>query len=316
MRVVEKDLIVTGENGFVSLSFSTGTVVNIQPSSEVGIDKINCPSTDTQCSIELNAISGSVNSDVKNINSNGVNFTITTPYATAAVRGTVFDIDISNSHLLAGVTKGRVQVSSTSDQIELPENFGTKVELNQPPSDPKPLLQAPVFKSETPRYFGADELSWDRVNLANQYIVAFNDATGLVNRTFLTDTIQPLEELSVGTYTAVIRAVDDEGFKGNPASKTFDIVKTEKQLSGPRLTSTVNANSYSLTLLNQQATSNQVELIFSPTRNFEQFVSLDISPNEVVGGVRPANTIYITARGIVNNTTVTRFGPIIVIPAR
>lgn len=316
MSIVEKDLIITGENGFVSLSFNTGTVVNIQPSSQVTLDEIDCSADADHCHVLLNAVTGNINSDVRHPKSNTTDFTITTPYASAAVRGTVFDIDISDGQLLTGVTQGRVNVDAVSGQIELPENFGTKVEKDQPPSTPVPLLRAPKFNSGKTRYDDTAELIWDRVTLAAQYLVSLENSTGLVYRTRLPDTLHTLQPLDVGSYTARVRAIDQEGFQGQVGDTSFDIVKTDTSKLGPSLIATVDADSYSVKVQKSPAPAELIELNFSPTKDFKNLINLDVVRNEIVGGDRVANSIYVRARSILSSSSVTPYGPTTEVPAK
>jgi len=316
MHIKEKDLITTGDNGFISFSFSNGTVVNIQPSSEVSVEKIDCKPYSTQCQLELNAIKGNINSSVESNGDYDTQFTIDTPYASAAVRGTIFDIDVNDGRLLTGVTEGRVDVSTASDAVELPENFGTLVQKNQPPSPPKPLLSPPEFIPGPARYDNGGELTWSSVAMANEYLISLNNTTGLVYSKQLIDTQHRLQRLDVGTYTARIRAIDDDGFRGQISEHEFDVVEIDNSRIGPTLTTTVDTDEYSVKVQAQTASENLIELQFSPTKDFKKLLNLDVALGEVISSNRAINSIYVRGRNIINNTTVTPFGPVVEIPAK
>lgn len=315
MKIKEEGLIITGEDGFVSLSFSTGTVVNIQPSSEVSLDKLDCAPMVVECEITLNALRGNINSTVESQGDAAVRFTINTPYASAAVRGTVFDIGVEDGRLLAGVTEGAVNISAASGEVNLPENFGTQVRQNQPPSKPKPLLAAPFFVPGSARFDSGGELAWDSVMLAAQYLVSFDNALGLVYRTQSTDTLHRLRPLAVGTYAMSVRAIDADGLKGQVAEREFDVVKTDISQNGPSVQATINVSDFSVVVLPQAFIANKVELQFSPTKDFDRLINLDVSPGETVSTARAQNVIYVRARGILSNTDVTAFGPTLEVPA-
>lgn len=316
MPINEKDVIITGDDGFVSISFKTGAVVNIQPSSEVRIDLLRCTPEKIGCKLILNAEKGSINSQVERLDQNEVQFTIKTPYATAAVRGTIFDIDVSNGRLLTGVTEGQVDVMSESGSVELPENFGTKVEQNKPPSIPVPLLAAPVFLPNPVRFEGTGELTWNAVLQAVEYLVSFNSNSELVYRTRSAENMHRFAQLETGTYTLNIRAIDPEGFLGQIAERTLDIVSTNTSRTGPEVKALIEINQYSVMVEQQPGIGKLVELQFSPTGDFDSLSTIDALLGESIYSDRVTNNIYVRARGILSDTEVTPFGPILEISAK
>jgi len=314
MSIGEKDYLITGEDGFISLSFSTGTVVNIQPLSEVSMDVLDCAPNATPCNIVLDAFKGSINSNVNRADEDAVQFTINTPYASAAVRGTVFDIDVASERLLAGVTEGQVNVKAATGEVELPENFGTQVRENQTPSEPKPLLVAPQFIPGLSRYETGGEVSWESVGLAERYLVSFDNATGLVYREESAETLHRLRPLEVGTYAMHIRAIDNEGFKGQVAERMFDVVKTNNSRNGPSVLATIGVNDFTVLVPKHSSNESKIELNFSPSKEFDHLINLDVLTGEAVSLDRPKNSIFVRARGVLSNTEVTPFGPILEVP--
>ncbi len=105
MEVLSGDMIKTGSDGYVSIEFSSGSVVNMQPDTEAMLSRLNCLPGDDSCVIEIKTIKGKVTSNVERRDDQPVDFRISTPYASAAVRGTVFDIDAADV-LRIGVTEG------------------------------------------------------------------------------------------------------------------------------------------------------------------------------------------------------------------
>lgn len=314
MEIGELDVIITGDDGFVSLSLAGGTVVSIQPDSRVFAEKLDCPEQASVCRVTLDAIQGSINANVGHEGGTEMQFRINTPYASAAVRGTVFDIDVNQGRLLAGVTEGRVDVSSEAGAVELPENFGTSVQQNQPPSPPKPLLSAPALIPGPPRYDSGGELQWNQVALASGYLVSLVNQDGLVYRTRSDETTHTMEPLEVGTHAAQIRAIDEEGFLGSVAQREFDIVRTRKSVPGPDINVTISESEFAVTVEQQPRIGDQVELHFSTSENFDLLSTIDVPLTEVVSSSRADNTIYVRARGVISNTDVTPFGPTIEIP--
>lgn len=316
MKIIENDFIITGDDGFISMSFSTGTVVNIQPLSEINMEKIDCKNKSNRCHVVLQAIKGNLNTNVESLTDYDNQFTIETPYASAAVRGTIFDIDLNDTRLLTGVTEGRVSVNSELGTVEVPTNFGTLVQLDQPPTAPKPLLSAPTFIPGATRYDTGGELAWNNVAMANKYLVSLSNTSGLVYSKKQTGTLHNLQTLDASSYTAQVRAIDNDGFKGQVSEYEFDVVKIDNTKPGPTLSATVEATEYSIVVKPQNAIANLIELHFSATKDFDKPVNLDINTGEVVSSDRANSTIYVRGRGVLNNTTVTPFGPVIEVPKK
>ena len=314
MKIIEKDLIITGDDGFISMSFSTGTVVNIQPLSKISIEQINCKKKSDLCQVVLKAVEGNLNANVESQTDYESQFTIETPYASAAVRGTKFDVDVNDDRLLTGVTEGQVDVRSELGTVELPANFGTRVQTDQPPTTPKPLLSAPTIIPKAVRYDSDGEFAWNKVTKTNQYLVSLSNAFGLIYSKKQTNTRHSLNALNVGSYLAQVRAIDEDGFKGQCTEYEFDVVKIDKSTSGPTLTTTLEASEYTVLVEPQNATANLIELQFSATKYFEIPVNLDVIAGEVGYSYRAGNSIYVRARSILNNTTVTPYGPTVEVP--
>ena len=312
MIVREQDIIATGLDGFVSIGFARGVVVSIQPSSEVHAERLDCAPDSSQCNIQFNALQGSINSNVDR--SSNVNFVIKTPYASAAVRGTVFDIDVKDGRLLAGVTEGQVNVSAENGAVELPENFGTKVLPDQPPAEPKPLLRSPELIPGPARYINGGALAWNQVPLARDYLIALANEEGLVYRAQSEETQHRLQPLDLGSYAMRIRAIDAEGFLGNVAQRNFDIVSTNASAKGPTVSATTDENEFEIAVEQQAILGELVELQFSTSAEFDLLSSLDVTSDEIVTASRANNTIYVRARGVLSNKEVTEFGRTVEIP--
>ena len=315
MEILQRDLLITGDNGFVSLSFSNGTAVRIQPSSKVLAERLNCVADSPNCQITFKVMQGNINSSVEGRAGEDIEFTIKTPYASAAVRGTVFDIDVQDGRLLAGVTEGSVSVNADAGTVELPESFGTKVENNQPPSTPKPLLSAPEFQSGPARFESGGEIGWTTLALANQYQIALNNSEGLVYSTKSDETLHKLRPLTVGTYAMSVRAIDEEGFLGITAERDLDVVITDASRAGPVIKSMLQDNEFSVMVEPQARIGKQVELQFSMSDDFDLLSTIDVPLGELASASRANNSIFVRARGVLSNERVTLFGPIMEIPA-
>ena len=108
--VHEGDVFTTGEDGFISLKFMSGSVVNVQPESRVSIEDIDCADIKTSCVIALNAHEGEIESQItpRPAGQPPVKFTVSTPFLSAAVRGTAFYVNVNEGADRIGVTHGLV----------------------------------------------------------------------------------------------------------------------------------------------------------------------------------------------------------------
>lgn len=316
MTITKQDRIITGDDGFASLSLSNGTVISIQPFSDVIFDELSCQPNASRCRVELNVRKGAINSNVKNLSGGKIEFKINTPYASAAVRGTIFDIDVGSNRFLAGVTEGHVVVNAASAEVQLPENYGVKVEADKPPSQLAQLLSAPMFSPSSTRYNQKSKLTWAQVALATEYLVSLNNELGLVYREQSTDPVHRLSQLDVGSYALRIRAIDDEGFKGNVAERAIDVVRTDQSRAGPPINVNLDDNQFAVSVKEVSRIGNQVEFQFSTTRDFAILSSMDSALGKAVSADLANNSIYVRARGIVSKTIVTPFGPVTEIPSK
>ena len=78
MEVLSGDRILTGSDGYVSIEFSSGSVVNMQPDTEALLSRLNCLPGDDSCIIEIKTIRGKVTSNVERRDDQPVDFRIST----------------------------------------------------------------------------------------------------------------------------------------------------------------------------------------------------------------------------------------------
>jgi len=309
-RIRMGDRLITGENGFIGLSFGNGSVVGIQPDSELIAELIDCGADVDECTIELDTVNGNIKSNVNSTGGKNTEFTIKTPYASAAVRGTIFDIDVDATRLIAGVTEGAVRIFTDSASVELPENFGTKVVENQPPSDIKPLLGEPGYIPGPNRYSVSDEIEWNPVADANGYVFSVTNDEGLVfhRKTELTE--HQFSPQALGTHTMQVRAVDNDGFRGKVSERTFDFVETNDAVAGPEVNVTIEPAKITMWVDGDPERDIVSELQLSTTADFASTAAIDVPFDKSISSVQPENSIFVRARYVLSNTEVTRFGPV------
>lgn len=159
-KIYLHELLKTGDDGFASLQFSSGSVVNLQPMTHAKLERLNCLESDDSCLIVLNSPQGEVTSDVNRRDGQPTEFTIKTPYASAAVRGTQFEMNAVTEKLLVGVTEGEVLLQAGVTDVPLDQGFGSVAPANKPPSGPIALLPAPVYRYIPTRAAKGDSISW------------------------------------------------------------------------------------------------------------------------------------------------------------
>ncbi len=232
------DEIFTGQSGFVSVEFSSGSVINIQPSSHITIVDIDCEDSDEDCAIELYTEEGSVQSRVNASQKQPVRFRINTPSGSAAVRGTVFDMDSGVQESSTSVTRGQVDLSAEGITAELNQGFGAKSRIGEPPGIPTLLLQAPVFRNVPARLAAADSLHWWGDPEAKRYLVQISEDE-LATRVRKAEAVDENRyEISLdrgGKHYILLRAIDSNGLKGMPATKEVNLVTRIDSAERPRI---------------------------------------------------------------------------------
>jgi len=227
------DIIRTGGTGFVTVSFHSGAQFNLQPDSIVKINNVRCLEPSENCLIELEAMKGSVSSEIEPRSSNhpAVEFSITTPFLSAAVRGTVFYVDVLEGVNRVGVTRGLVAAESAGSEFQLPGGKGIAATGSDTPVEvdllPMPVYSDPVSSgtasastasSSAGIYSAEDSFNWQVVSGAQSYqIKVANDSA--ISELALLDRVESPEFsalLVAGDYFFSVAGIDDSDFVGMP----------------------------------------------------------------------------------------------------
>ncbi len=321
-RVYSTDEIVTAEDGFVSLLLSNGSVLNIQPSSTLSLKILQCLPDNPACNVELGSSSGSVDADVKKRTDQQNRFLISTPYASAAVRGTKFDFGASTDELLVGVTHGEVEVAAGQSAASLPAGFGARTANGEAPGEAVELLKAPTLNAAPQRFTSEDIVAWNEVNGAASYQISVSaDASGQqeIYRQSVSELIHPVNPLPPGDAYVTIRPVDRQNLKGFHGRQRLNIVELDAELPKPVLLFENEDASDSVFVFSGNAATDELplEVQFSETPEFAQLVSVDIPAN---GGAKHSlsgdTNYYARARVVTNGSVVGGYGDVLEIPAR
>lgn len=221
-HVFNGDVLETGSDGFVSLAFNSGASVNLQPDSRVMINDIDCVKAEVRCVISVHAAQGQVHSEVtpRPDGQPPVQFSIDTPFLTAAVRGTAFYLDLDDAENRIGVTKGLVAAETAGAQNDLPEGKGLSAKPGVV-AEVVELLDAPELTSDSEEILISreDVVGWNVLEGAQSYqaSVATDDAMSQLVVVQNTDRLVFSPELQPGDYHLTVAGVDDKEFIGLPA---------------------------------------------------------------------------------------------------
>lgn len=320
VKVFVGDAIKTGNDGFVSLTFRDSSLVNIQPNSEIVVDKLECFDKSLSCVISLRATEGELNLDVGRSDfSEPTTFTIDTPYASAAVRGTRFDFDIREGNIL-GVTEGEVEISYAGQSSVVPLGKGTLAGEGRSISTIYDLLLAAEFPEflDFDRVSEEDILQWGAIEDAESYIVAFatdesmtSVVTSIANRVDEPDATLALSNVQPGDYFFAVRGVDENGLKGFSAKKKLRQVSIDKQV-GPELN--IEVIDQNMQVKSDSSTALEIrvgnELQFAKGLDrLLQYKTYQLEPGEVLDlDVSNNPTWYLTAREILSERSVSVYG--------
>lgn len=105
------DTIRSGDDGTAELRWIDGTRLRVQPNTEITIRRCSMNLKKRSQNSEFNLLKGKVFVRIPQKLSESSLFSITTPTATATVRGTVFSVSADDVQTKVAVWKGRVEVA-------------------------------------------------------------------------------------------------------------------------------------------------------------------------------------------------------------
>lgn len=230
------DVFSTGDDGFVSLNFNSGSVVNLQPDSRVTIADIDCIDADVKCVIALNADKGEVQSEVtpRPFGQPAVEFTVKTPFLSAAVRGTAFYVNVDSGADRIGVTHGMVATQAGSAANDLPEGKGLLAKPGVNPTVVDLLTPPDLAIGDGPLlYSSEDNFGWAALANAQNYRVTVADDESMmqplmVARTETNSAALPVE-ITPGEYYLAVAGIDDQQFLGLPAMAKFTYATIDEE---------------------------------------------------------------------------------------
>jgi len=265
-KVRLNDQIETGASGYASLEFQTGTLINLQPNTIARILVLHCQPGDETCVIEMAADQGTLTTDVRRDGKQPTDFRVQTPYASAAVRGTKFDIDADDTGLRIGVTEGNVDLSSGYREglVPLDTGFGVPIAPGTAPGELIALLPAPVFRFVPPRIAIGDTLRWFGLTDTDEYtvqIAASSSGVGIVHDVVVGEDVFVLnDELASGDFSLLLRAVDDKGLKGFVATTPITIAALDRNIEPVNASVQRDGSNFRISVIEQVAGASGYEV--------------------------------------------------------
>ncbi len=314
-KVSVGDEIFTGDNGFASVEFNSGSVVNIQPGSHVAIVDIDCENEEDQCIIEIYAEKGAVQSHVTPDSEKKVKFLINTPSGSAAVRGTVFDINANNERSITGVTSGLVDFSAEGATENLNTGFGVIAKAGQTPGTPIPLLLEPVFLDIPVRLSSEDTVSWWKNDSATAYQVQVSQdekASKVSRQITTTQSLFVPQVEKAGEYFLTVRPIDSAGLLGIPATAPVQLVKIKDVPKIPAIEAEMLQSTAAIFLNRIVKGVERYEIQVSYDESFREMLTSDVAAdNSVYVDIEEGDTLYARVRSIYPNFKVSAFGDVI-----
>ncbi len=314
-KVFLGDVIKTGEDGFVSLSFNGESLANIQPESHVQFIEFDCFDVEKSCVVNLLAEEGQMNFDIQNIGfKKPSRFSIDTPYASAAVRGTNVDVEVNDGSAI-GVTTGVIEVTSGNDTSTLPIGKGTLAGEGRSITRLYDLLEKPVYNPFI-RLSREDYVAWAPVEGAETYsvVLATSESLSEVIRSSrsaqsYTVLLSEPQEYYLGT-----RALDENGLKGFKGIQKINQVSVDENAEAPPLDIELSENDLTIVNTGKVTTEVHVGSALEPADGLDQllrYTAYDIAAGQTLElDVNPNQDVYITARAVVGPTAVSSYGSI------
>ena len=308
------DVVVTGPDGFVSILFSPGSVVNLQPNTSATIVRLSCLEDDDSCLIDVVTERGEIRSDVRERTGQPVDFRVSSPFASAAVRGTVFETVVGEDTLRAAVTEGALDVLAAGETVSLPTGFGSVTREGEPPGQPIELLPAPVFRNVPTRVAPGDRLSWFALTDAIAYTALLSlDEEGVrtvAEPSAIATRLELDPEIAPGDYYVSLRGIDASDLPGNVATVRVGVAAIDPDISPVATTITRDGGDFLVEVVDPPPGAPGFEVQVSLTEEFDDPLAVDVADTGRAVLRLEADVLYARARTLVDPTTVSAFGPV------
>ena len=216
-------VVVTGENSSATLKFADGAILVLESDSKVVLDSLSQNGEAGMVDSKIRLLQGSSSAKVP-VREPRSRFSITSPSAVAAVRGTDFRVTTlgSESPVMRGsVYEGSIVVVGHGDDAAVPveTGFGVMAEQGKPVGQPLELLSEPTFTTAPDAQFYPLKIDWGNIDGAEHYVVEVladsSDAKLIqLHKSEDSEVIVPMDEPAC--YRIRVSGVDKKLFKGMP----------------------------------------------------------------------------------------------------
>jgi hypothetical protein len=131
------DRVKTNNSGRGTLNFSDGSLLRVAGTAEITVSDVNVSTKGRK--VNVNLTSGDVYAKVAKTTGSTNEWTVTTPTATASVRGTAFSVSCDALDCTFAVIEGLVRVQNPQGFVDLTPGVQTIVVAGQAPPPPTPI---------------------------------------------------------------------------------------------------------------------------------------------------------------------------------
>ena len=216
---------VRTDNGRALIELADGTRLRLDRDSRMTFNRLSQYGRTGMADTRMELDRGRVRSEVAPVEDERSRFEIETPSAVAAVRGTVFDLEIRDDTTHLAVYEGGVHFGDASDQQLIPSGYSASKRHGQP-VDVQPLDPAPSIATESGRVSALPfEVNWEDESEADRYrvdLIRRDTDEWLVSQDVEQRDIN-LANLDNGEYRLRVASLDPEGFESQPDTLDFVI---------------------------------------------------------------------------------------------
>lgn len=308
------DEIRTGGDGFASIEFSSGSIVNLQPDTEARIERLACLESDDSCVVDIGTRGGELVLDVENRDDQPIEFRVNTPFASAAVRGTEFDVLLGEEELRAAVTEGEVVVEAQQTLVDLESGFGSLVPAGEPPGQALPLPPSPALRTVPARAAAGESVVWFPLTGISRYDVLLSlDEAGqqaVADFSVEGERLEIPEDIEPEDYYLTLRGVDANGLPGFRSVARLGLVDVDESVPPVEVAISREGQDFLVEVIDPAPRAAGFEIQVSTSDTFEDPLSVDVAQTGRAVLRVDTDTLYARARTLIDPRTVATFGPV------
>jgi len=218
---------VQSRQGTVSIRFADGSSLRLNENSRLLFNTLTRFGDSGMVDTRTRLLKGDLSTTVQPLQGSKSRYEIATPSAVAAVRGTRFRLQATDSSTQLEVAEGVVQLESNLRHEAVRAGFGTRTGGSTATREAVRLLPAPQLGQPLQLLEQLPHsIDWQPVPEARQYVAelyADNDLGPRLRRQQSTQAQLQLDQLNNGQYLLALRAVDGQGFQGQIQNVAFEV---------------------------------------------------------------------------------------------